>query len=220
MKTAVIAGATGLIGRQLLEALLSSRRYSSVVALTRRPLALTHPHLRNIITDFQDLGKALADIALDDVFCCLGTTMAKAGSRDKFYEVDFQFPLNLAIATRGLGAKQYLLVSAVGADAHSKVYYNRVKGEVEKAISEVGFDTLHVFRPSLLLGPRAEKRTGEEIAKTLYKIFSFAVPPKYKAISSEKVVEAMVAFAARDMQGTFIHESRDLQGLPPGDGKK
>lgn len=215
MKTAVIAGATGLIGKQLLDMLLQSPRYSSVVALTRRPIALKHPGLKNIITDFQHLDEILADIDPNDVFCCLGTTMAKAGSKEKFYEVDFQFPLNLATATHGLGAKQYLLVSAMGADAHSKIYYNRVKGEVENVIREVGFDTLHIFRPSLLLGPRAEKRIGEDIAKVLYKIFSFAVPPKYKAISSERIAEAMVAFAARDMQGTFIHESRDLQGKLP-----
>lgn len=215
MKTAVIAGATGLIGTQLLEALLQFPRYSSVIALTRRPMALKHPGLKNIITGFQQLDGILANIDPDDVFCCLGTTMAKAGSKEKFYEVDFQYPLNLAKATHGLAAKQYLLVSAVGADAHSKIYYNRVKGEVENAIRQVGFDTLHIFRPSLLLGPRAEQRIGEDIAKVLYRIFSFVIPPKYKAISSEKVAEAMAAFAARDMQGTFIHESRELQGKLP-----
>ena len=215
MKTAVIAGATGLIGKQLLEALLQSDRYASVVALTRRPMVLKHPQFKNIITDFKQLNNALTNIDPDDVFCCLGTTMAKAGSKEKFYEVDFQFPLNLAKATRGLGAKQYLLVSAVGADAHSKIYYNRVKGEVENAVRGVGFDALHIFRPSLLLGPRAERRVGEDIAKLLYKVFSFAIPPRYKAISSKRIAEAMIAFAARDMQGMFIHESRDLQGKLP-----
>lgn len=220
MKTAVIAGATGLIGKRLLEELLQSPRYASVIALTRRPLALQHPQLRNVVTDFQQPGSVLTDVVPHDVFCCLGTTMAKAGSKEKFYEVDFQYPLNLASATRALGAKQYLLVSAVGADAHSKIYYNRVKGQTENAIREVGFDALHIFRPSLLLGPRPEKRAGEDIAKVVYKIFSFAIPPKYKAISFEKVAEAMLVFAARDMRGTFVHESRDLQNvLPRGGGK-
>lgn len=213
MKTAVIAGATGLIGSQLLEKMLQSGRYGTVVALTRNPLHAQHPALRNVITDFRQLDKVLTGMTPDDVFCCLGTTMAKAGSKEKFYDVDFRFPLALAEVTRALGAKQYLLVSAVGADPHSGIFYNRVKGETEDAIRRVGFDTLHIFRPSLLLGPRAEKRTGEDIAKVLYRIFSFAVPAKYKAISSGKVALAMLEFASRELQGTFIHESRDLQNV-------
>jgi len=211
MKTAVIAGATGLIGKQLLEMLLVSARYAKVVALTRSPLTSHHPKLRNIITPFSDLERSIKGLHSDDVFCCLGTTMAKAGSKEKFYEVDFQYPLNLASATLQGGAKQYLLVSALGADTRASIYYNRVKGEVEKAISETGFETVHIFRPSLLLGPRAEKRPGEDAARALYTLFGFAIPMKYKAISSEKVASSMMDAAARNMKGVFIHESRDMQ---------
>jgi uncharacterized protein YbjT (DUF2867 family) len=211
MKTAVIAGATGLIGNQVLAKLLASSRYATVVALTRKPLKINHPALVNIITDFRNLDKALSGLKPDDVFCCLGTTMAKAGSKEKFYAVDFQYPVELAKATFAGGAKQYLLVSALGADRNSSIYYNRVKGEVEDAIAAIGFDTVHILRPSLLLGPRAEKRAGEDAAKLIYKIFSFAIPPKYKAISSERVATVMVDFAARDSRGSFIHESRDMR---------
>lgn len=214
MKTAVIAGATGLVGQQLLAKLLASSRYGKVIALTRRSLALHHPKLDNIIiTDFSHLGEALSGTKPDDVFCCLGTTMAKAGSKEKFYAVDFQYPFDLANVTLGLGARQYLLVSALGADQQSKIYYNRVKGELEQAIREIDFETIHIFRPSLLLGERSEKRPGEEAAKLVYKVFSFAVSEKYKGIPAEKVADAMIELASRDMHGTYIHESKEMRHL-------
>ena len=210
MKTALIAGATGLVGKQLLDMLLQADRYFRVIALTRTALSVSHPRLTNIVSDFAQLEKGLAGIEADDVFCCLGTTMAKAKSRERFYEVDFKYPLNLARTTRVSGASQFLLVSALGSDKRSGIYYNRVKGELEEAVMKVGFDALHIFRPSLLLGPRAEKRTGEDVAKWVYRVFSFAVPAKYKAIPSEKVARSMLLSAAKDLKGTFIYESRDM----------
>lgn len=211
MRTAIIAGATGLIGKQLLEKLLASERYDRVIALTRSALPLTNPKLQNLITNFRDLATVLAGAPADDVFCCLGTTMAKAGSKQNFYEVDFEYPLALARATLALGARQYSLVSALGADSSSSIYYNKVKGEVEGAIRALDFETIHIFRPSLLLGPRNEKRPGEDVAKALYKIFGFAIPAKYKAIQASTVATAMIAFASKDLKGIYIHESRQLQ---------
>ncbi|HET9487050.1 MAG TPA: NAD(P)H-binding protein [Chryseosolibacter sp.] len=211
MKTAVVAGATGLIGNLLVIKLVGSPRYESVITLTRKSLPSHHPKVRQVLTDFHDLPSALSGVRPDDVFCCLGTTMAKAGSKNKFYEVDFEYPFALAKVTRGLGAKQYLLVSALGADRNSKIYYNRVKGEAESAIRTVGFDATHIFRPSLLLGQRTEKRTSEDIGKFLFKVFGFAIPEKYKAIDAAKVAEAMLATASKDQKGTFIHESREMQ---------
>lgn len=211
MKTAVIAGASGLVGTQLLNKVLTSTRYDKVIAVTRSPLQLNHPQLNNIIADFNDLAGALSGVRPDDVFCCLGTTMAKAGSKKKFYEVDFEYPYSLAKITYGLGAKQYLLVSALGADKDSRIYYNRVKGEVEAAIRAIDFQCIHIFRPSLLLGPRTEKRVGEDVAKKLYKIFGFLIPGKYQAVPGEKVAGAMLASASRNQTGVFIHESVEIQ---------
>jgi uncharacterized protein YbjT (DUF2867 family) len=211
MRTALIAGATGLIGESLLGKLLASDRYQKVVALTRTVLTTSHLKLSNVVIDFRNPAKALAGTSADDVFCCLGTTMAKAGSREKFYEVDFQFPLNLARATYESGARKFLLVSALGADKNSSIYYNRVKGEVERAITQIGFEALHIFRPSLLLGPRKEKRPGEDAAKVLYRVFGFIIPEKYKAIPAEKVATAMLIAASGDQKGKFIHESREIQ---------
>jgi uncharacterized protein YbjT (DUF2867 family) len=110
-----------------------------------------------------------------------------------------------------LGAKQFLLVSALGADKASSIYYNKVKGEIEEAIVPVGFETVHIFRPSLLLGPRAEKRAGEDTAKLLYKIFGFLIPKKYKAIEAIKVARAMIHASEQEQKGVFIHESAKLQ---------
>lgn len=211
MKTAVIAGATGLIGTELLRQILSDDQFDRVIAFTRRDFPVSHPRLEKIIADPGEPAKALDDIRPDSIFCCLGTTMATAGSKEKFREVDFEYPLALARAAHALGARQYLLVSALGADKNSRIFYNRVKGEVEAAIRDVGFQTLHIFRPSLLTGPREEKRAGEDTAKILYKVFGFLIPLKFKAIHARTVARAMLAAASAQETGTFIHESGEMQ---------
>jgi len=211
MKTAVVAGATGLIGKELVTQLATSNNYSDVIALVRRPVKSEYHNVTNLVTDLGNPGTALSGYRPDDVFCCLGTTMAKAGSKENFYQVDFTYPVLLAQATLALGAKQYLLVTALGADRTSAIYYNRVKGEVEDAIRAMRFRTLHILRPSLLLGPREEKRAGEDAAKLLYRVFGFILPEKYKAIEASTVARAMVEYARHEEPGSFIHESKEMQ---------
>ena len=210
MKTALLAGSTGLIGKQLLQLLLNSDRYGKVIALTRQDLPMQHPKLVQVKVDFAKLGEYNEAFVADDIFCCLGTTMAKAHTKEKFYYVDFTLPYLLAKNSLLHGAKQYLLVSALGANKKSSIYYNQVKGEIEEAISNIGFETVHTFRPSLLLGPRVEKRSAEDAAKFFYRIFGFLIPDKYKAIDSLKVARAMVHFASQHQGGNFIHESTEL----------
>jgi uncharacterized protein YbjT (DUF2867 family) len=212
MRTALIAGATGLIGGQLLIRLLANDQYQKVIAFTRDKLPI-HPKLIQLKIDGEKMGELDSGSRVDDVFCCLGTTMAKAHTKEKFYFVDFTLPYLLAKNSLQLGAKQYLLVSALGANKQSSIYYNQVKGAIEEAISNVGFETVHIFRPSLLLGPRAEKRSAEDAAKFFYRIFGFLIPRKYKAIDSVKVAKAMVHFASQDQRGHFIHESTELQNF-------
>ncbi len=216
MKTALLAGSTGLIGKELLQLLLNNSRYSVVKALTRTKLDVTHPKLVEIKVDYAKLEEVKSQLQADDVYCCLGTTMAKAKTKQKFREIDYTYPLSLAKITKELGAKQFLLVSALGADKRSSVYYNQVKGELEDAINTIDFDAIHIFRPSLLLGLREEKRAGEDAAKIVYKIFWFLIPDKYKAIDAIKVAKAMEYYAQRDQKGKFIHESREMQNLPVG----
>jgi uncharacterized protein YbjT (DUF2867 family) len=211
MRIALVAGSTGLIGSQVLELLLASNRYDEVKALTRSDLSIQHPRLVQVKVDFRRLEDVKNALKANDVFCCLGTTMAKARSEEKFREVDYTYPLELARITAEQGAKQFLVISALGADKHSSIYYNRVKGDLEDAVSGVDFHAIHIFRPSLLLGPRTEHRPAEDAAKIFYRIFWFLLPDKYKAIHSSKVAKAMLHFAAQDHHGVFIHESRELQ---------
>lgn len=212
MKSALIAGATGLVGRQLLDMLLQDDYYDKVTAITRKPLPLQHSRLHNLVVDFDNL-PADEQLKADDIFCCLGTTIKKAGSQEAFIKVDFEYPSALARLTKAQGAKQYLLVSALGADKSSSIFYNRVKGEVEEAIQSLGFDSVHIFRPALLLGDRDEQRFGEDAAKIFFKLFGFLVPLKYKAVDAAKVARAMMWHARQNKNGIFVHPSEEIQSF-------
>ena len=211
MRTALLAGSTGLIGKQLLELLLSDPHYTAVKAISRKPLAIQHAKLQNIVSDLDTLTEHHDQLKADDVFCCLGTTIKQAGSQAAFRKVDYDYPLELAKLTKNQGATQFLIITALGSDAKSGIFYNQVKGEVEQAIDAVGFDSYHIFRPSLLLGERTEKRAGEGAATVVYKALGFMIPLKYKAIDSAKVAKAMLHFAQQNSKGKFIHESKELQ---------
>lgn len=211
MRTALLAGSTGLIGKQLLELLLEDSHYTVVKAISRKPLDIQHAKLQNIVADFNTLTEHHDQLKADDVFCCLGTTIKQAGSQAAFRQVDYEYPLELSRLTKNQGATQYLIITALGSDAKSGIFYNRVKGEVEQAIDAVGFDSYHIFRPSLLLGERTEKRAGEGAATVVYKALGFLIPLKYKAIDSAKVARAMLHFAKQNSKGKFIHESKELQ---------
>lgn len=210
MKTALLVGATGLIGKQLLELLEKDAYYEKVFVLTRKPLAVSGK-CENKVVNFDALDEMLSTVKADDVFCCLGTTMKVAGSKEAFRKVDYTYPLLTAQYSKQHGASQYLLVSALGAHKNSSVFYNKVKGEVEEAIGALGFTGYHIFRPSLLLGERKEARSGEDAAKVFFKLFGFLVPNKWKGIEGKKVAQAMLHFAKENKSGVFIHESAEMQ---------
>jgi uncharacterized protein YbjT (DUF2867 family) len=210
-KTALLAGATGLIGSQLLPLLLASDRYSKVIVVGRKHPALTHAKLQSHIVDLGNLSGADSLLKADDVYCCLGTTMKQAGSREAFRKVDYEYPLSLAQKTRELGAKQYSLVSASGASHDSSFFYSRVKAEIEDAISAINFSSIHIYRPSLLIGPRSKRRLGETTAALLGTLFFFLVPKRHRAIQSIKVARAMLDYASRDEDGIYFHPSDTLQ---------
>ena len=211
MKTALIVGSTGLIGKRLLQLLLDDPYYQKVKAITRKPLELKHPKLENLVYDFDKLTEYYANLKSDDVFCCLGTTIRIAKTKEAFRKVDFDYPVEVARIASSQGASKYLLISALGADKDSAIFYNKVKGEVEEAIGHLAFRSYHIFRPSLLLGHRVEERAGEGAATVFFKIFGFLIPSKYKAIDSAKVARAMLANAKSDEAGMFFHESKELQ---------
>jgi uncharacterized protein YbjT (DUF2867 family) len=210
-KTALLAGSTGLIGSQLLGLLLTDDHYSSVTAISRKPLSVTSPKLINLVCELHDLSNHRDQLKVDDVFCCLGTTIKKAKTKEAFRAVDLDAPLQLAKITKEAGARKFLLVSSLGANKSSGIFYNQVKGEVEGAIQKVGFNSCHILRPSLLLGSRKEERTGEDAAKLFYKVFGFLVPKRYEAIESMQVAKAMLHLASTEQSGAFIYESNQIK---------
>nr|WP_236588016.1 oxidoreductase [Tumebacillus amylolyticus] len=216
MKKALIAGATGLVGSQLLHELLQHPEYERVTVLVRRPLTLQHPKLHQITVNFDDLATSAADIQeAHHIYCCLGTTIKQAGSQDAFRKVDYSYPLELAkLATQNEHAEKFLIITAMGSNPRSKVFYNRVKGEVERDLQALHLPSLHIFRPSLLLGDRPEFRLGERIGTVFAKALTFATPKKYRAIQGRTVARAMLRIALEaPSQGTRVYESDQLQTL-------
>lgn len=214
-RTALIAGATGLIGSHCLLALLNNDLYAKVVVVTRRSVGVSHIKLQEIVVDFDQLS-TLNPGAVDDVYCCLGSTIKKAGSQEKFRQIDYAYPLALAEVGLKNGVQRMMVVSAVGADADSRVFYNRIKGELERDLRNCDFRSLHIFQPSLLLGDRDEFRLGERVGEVVMKLFqpffrgSYA---KYHAIKGATVAEAMLG-AARDLRkGAFVHQYTAIQEL-------
>lgn len=215
-RTALLLGATGLVGGHCLDHLLVQEAYGAVVTLARRPLARAHPRLTHHIVDFEQLEAHAAAFAVDDVFCCLGTTMKQAGSQAAFRKVDYEYPLRAArLAVQG-GASQFLLVSSLGADPGSRFFYNRVKGEVEAAVADLPFEGVYLFRPSLLVGERDERRLGERVGEAVLKAVSFALRGplrRYRPVAGRTVAQAMVAQALRRPGGVRYVESEQIAAL-------
>lgn len=215
-KSALLFGATGLVGSNLLHILLKSPRYSCVTIITRKNVQVSHPKLNQIIVaDFSALGdeKISCVYKVDDVFCCLGTTIKKAGSRERFWQVDYKYPLIAARQAQQCGAAQFLVVSAIGADPKSMFFYNRVKGELETALAQINFPSLHIFQPSLLLGKRQEYRLGETVGAYASKLVSpFLVGglKKYQPIAASAVAYAMHQAACSETPGVNIHNSAQI----------
>lgn len=193
-----IAGATGLVGGALLARLLGHPEVGTATALVRRSTGRSHARLREAVIDFERLDTELNGRSVCQVFCCLGTTIAAAGSQAAFRRVDHDYPLALARGALRAGARKFLVVTALGADPRSRLFYNRVKGELEQELRSLGIPEVHVFRPSLLLGERAERRRGERWAEALLTPLStLMVGPlrKYRPISASDVAAAMVRVA-------------------------
>jgi len=212
-KSALITGGTGLVGSHCLQFLLASPEYASVTALVRKGNGINHPKLREQIVDFD----SLVDLpAADDIYCALGTTIKKAGSQPAFRRVDFEYPLQ--IAERGLttGAKQFLLVSSVGANSKSANFYLRTKGELEDALRQLPFRALHIFRPSFLVGERKEQRAGERLGMVVTEALKFVMVGglrRYRSIPAETVGKAMVKAAACESSGVHLHQYDEIERL-------
>jgi uncharacterized protein YbjT (DUF2867 family) len=215
-KSALLVGASGLVGGHCLRFLLEEPSYKRVIVLVRRPLHVIHDKLVEHVVDFNELESLGKCLPVDDGYCCLGTTIKKAGTQESFRKVDFDYPIKIAALAQHCGANQFLLVSSLGADPHSRIFYNRVKGEVEEAIRKISFTAFHAFRPSLLLGERAEYRAGEKVGTIFMSGLKYAMGgplKKYRAIQASDVAKAMVRVAQMDLSGVNIYESQRIQEI-------
>lgn len=191
---ATVLGATGLIGRRLMEALMADTTFEHVRVISRRPLPEFAESVEVIVIDFEDDDAFAQAIAGTDVlFCAVGTTNKKVkGNKSAYRKVDYDIPVNGARYLAASGGSAMVLISAVGADSSSGNFYIRLKGEVEDAIRAMPISSLTIIRPSMLLGDRKETRIGESIGKVFMKLFAFATPSKYKPIEAAAVAHAMV----------------------------
>jgi uncharacterized protein YbjT (DUF2867 family) len=211
MRTALVVGASGLVGSALVRMLLKSIHYNQVHILVRKELHRTNKKLVQHVVDFDQLATLPFDFKVDDAFCTLGTTIAKAGSQDAFIRVDHDYVIAFAEKALSMGAKGCYVVSSMGANPKSRIFYSRVKGQMEEKLKTLNFSGLAIFRPSLLLGPRTEKRAGEKFSGYMMKALDFMIPSKYKAIHVDKVAKKMVEVALKGEKGVHILDSGKLQ---------
>jgi uncharacterized protein YbjT (DUF2867 family) len=218
-RRALLLGASGLVGGHCLDKLLNDDAYGKVLTLGRRLLPLEHPKLEQHVVDFARLAEFASLVRGEDIFSCLGTTIKKAGTREAFRLVDYTYQYEAARIASQAGAEQLLLVSSLGADARSSIFYNRVKGELEDAVSGLPLSGIQIFRPSLLLGERAEFRRGERVSEYAMKTFSFLmVGPleKYRPVQASAVAAAMLKVAGEHPAGVNVFESDRIRAM--GDG--
>lgn len=215
-KKALLVGASGLVGGELLNILLTSEEYSKVIVLGRRPVGLEHLKLEEIIVDFEHLDRHKDCFHVDVVFCCLGTTIKKAKTKEAFKKVDVDYVLEIANMAKQMKVEKFLIISSMGADSKSLVFYSKMKGLVEESLKDIGFDSLHIFRPSLLLGQRREVRSGESAAAFLSQGLSFLFSGplgKYKPIQAKVVANGMYKAAQRESNGEYTYLSDEIPKL-------
>lgn len=209
MTTVLLVGATGLVGRAVLQQALADARVARVVAPTRRALP-THPKLLNPLVDFEHLPEDADWWAVDAVICTLGTTIKVAGSAAAFYRVDHDLPLRVGQLALRLGARAYALNSALGADPASRVFYSRTKGELERDLAALGFVSLTFVRPGLIGGERQEARPAEQAAVRVSQWLRPVLPPRYRVVPAESIAHHLLVSALASAPGTHVLMSEQL----------
>ena len=203
-------GATGLVGQWVLARLLAVPGVTRVVAPTRRALEGVHPRLQNPVVDFEALPADADWWRVDAVICTLGTTIAEAGSRAAFRRVDHDYPLQVAESARRHGATTFALNSAMGANARSPIFYNRVKGELEDALSALDYPSLALVRPGLIDGLRTRPRAGEDRALAVSRLLRPLLPNKWRPSRAERIADALVAAVLHPQPGRTMIEADRL----------
>ena len=208
-KSALILGASGLVGSEVLSLSLESDLYNKIVIVVRSPLTIKHNKLVEKIIDF-DMPKWEEIFPVDHVYCCLGTTIKKAGSKTNFIKVDHDYPLAFAAAAKKWESSVFSIITAAGVSPESKIFYNNVKGQLEKKLKTLELFSTLIFQPSLLLGERKEFRLGEKIGSGIAKVTSWMTPKTYRAIHCKAVAKAMLAESFADKTGFNIISNKSM----------
>lgn len=215
-RSVLLAGATGLVGAHVLRKLGEDRGVDRIEVPVRRPIPVAPAKARVRVVDFARLAHHPELFRVDQLFLCLGTTIKKAGSQEAFRAVDFDLEVEMAKRARDGGAQDCLMISAVGADPRSRVFYSRVKGEAEEAVKAMGWRKLAILRPSLIVGERKERRPAEKATMAVAKVIGpLMVGPlrRYRGIAAEDIAEAMARLARREAAGTTVYESEAIQAV-------
>ncbi|WP_413380995.1 NAD(P)H-binding protein [Alkalihalobacillus sp. 1P02AB] len=215
-KRALIVGASGLVGSELLQILLKGDRYSEIVAFVRTPLPIKHHKLKVVTVDFDKLADYQNEMDVQDVYCCLGTTIKKAKSQENMYKVDVHYPLTLAKLVQEKGIDHFILVSAMNANSKSKFFYSRIKGELEEHLKALPLPALSIVQPSLLLGEREEFRFTEKVADWVFKSLSWMLKDSTRAkwgIEAKTVAYVMYRIAQLKTKGTNVYSAQDMASI-------
>jgi uncharacterized protein YbjT (DUF2867 family) len=220
MKTAIVFGSSGFVGSHLLSELLNSSDYGQVTAVVRKSLSISHPKLRTVVADYNSLASVGSEMAADEVFIALGTTKANSPNKADYYQVDHDYPVLAGRLAKERGAKSVFVVTAVGANPNSRVFYVRTKGETERDVIALDFEHTHIFRPSMILGNRKEKRSLLEEAligfwSAINPLLSWKAD-KYKGITGQDIAKSMSRAAKNQPERLKIYHWKEMQDLLQG----
>lgn len=214
--TALVLGASGLIGSLVVDLLLKNDKYKTVYAVSRKSIQLTHDKLVEVLADYDSIDEKIAGIQIDHLFCCLGTTKKKTPDTLEYYKIDHDYPLKVSAILKEKNCSVVCLVSSIGANLNSNNFYLRLKGEVEDKLAALAIESTNIFQPSLLIGNRNESRFGEDIAKIISPVLNFLMQGKlknYRSIQASDVASAMVNVALTARSGVFKYKTQEIKTL-------
>lgn len=204
MKTAIILGATGLTGSILLEKLLKDPSFNKIKLFSRSSCKGDSPKIEEHLIDMFQLESYSDDFKADVVFCCIGTTKSKTPDKEVYKKVDYGIPVTAAKLAKKNGIKTFIVISALGADENSRIFYNKTKGEMQRDVIRQNIENTYILQPSLIYGNRKESRLGENVAISLMKVFKILIPKKYRMISADTIAQAMVFLSQNNFSGKII----------------
>ncbi len=207
-KTAILLGATGLTGSLLLEKLLKDPSFEKIILFSRSSAKKKSAKIEEHIIDMFQLENHSEAFKADVVFCCIGTTKSKTPNKETYKKIDYGIPVTAEKLAKQNGIKTFIVISALGADPKSSVFYNKTKGEMQRDVLQQNIENTYILQPSLIVGDRGEKRLGENMATFFMKIFGFLIPKKYKMIKAETIAEAMVFLAKEGYSEKIIHSEK------------